>query len=177
MESSAIASETITDAPAHHDDDIEAYAGLGARLLAFLIDQVFLVSMLASLVAIGALEIFLTSDYGAVDPPDRSYYIAIGIIAAFLPLWLLYHIILWGTSGKTIGKMIMGIQVVRRDGEQIGIGRAVVRTLAYLVSTLTLHISTLFALFGHERRTMHDVIAGTIVATDAGVRLHRSSKL
>ena len=173
----AIASQIAEGAPPTYQHEASPYAGYGARLLAFLIDQLFLLSLLFLLIAVAALEVLLTSDYGEVDPPTRSYYVGIGIVGAFLPLWLLYHVLCWGFWGKTIGKMVMGIQIVRRDGDRIGLGRAILRTFAYLISTLTLHLPTLFALFGDERRAMHDILAGTVVATDAAVRAHREGGL
>ena len=172
MESRTIAAG-VTHGVSSSYDHVSPYAGYRARLLAFLIDQVLLLSVFLSLVALAAGELFIASDYGEVDPSDRSYYIAFSIIGAFPPLWVLYHAVLWGISGKTLGKMIMGIQVVRRDGERIGFGRAALRTLAYTISAATLHIGTLLGLFGEERRAMHDILSGTVVATDEGVRLHR----
>ncbi len=140
------------------------YAGYLPRLAAFLLDQVLMLSVFLTLVTIGALEVFLTSDLGEVDPPDRSYYIAIFIVSLIVPIWFLYHAILWGTTGQTLGKMLMNLRVVSRDGERIGMGRAFARTFAFAISAFTLHIAAALALFGEERRTVHDVIAGTVVA-------------
>lgn len=153
-----------TEAVSQPEAEASPYADHGARLAAFLLDQLLLCSILFTLVAFASLVIFVTSDYGETDPPDRSYFIAIGIIAAAVPIWVLYHAVLWGTTGQTLGKMVMGLRVVDRHGERIGMGRALLRTLAFAVSALALHLPALLALFGYERRTVHDVIAGTVVA-------------
>ena len=119
--------------------------------------------------AVAGLVIFLTSDYGAVDPPDRSYYTALTIIAAMVPIWLLYHALLWGTTGRTAGLWLMDLRVVRRNGARIGMWRALLRVAAYTVSAFTLHLAATLALFGYERRTVHDVIAGTVVVHDSAL--------
>lgn len=66
-------------------------------------------------------------------------------------------------SGATVGKRLMGIRVVRRDGAPLGWGRAWVRALAYLLSTPLCNAGFLVALFHPESRALHDLISGSLV--------------
>lgn len=157
---------TATTASAGYDDSVWEYAPRRARFLAFLIDQLLIISCVLTLVAIAALEVFLTSDYGEVDPPESASVAAIVIVAAGAPLWALYYTLTWARGGRTLGQLIMGLRVVRRDGAPLGYWRAAARMLAFALSSLTLHLLALPALLTEEHRTTHDVIAGTVVVRD-----------
>jgi uncharacterized RDD family membrane protein YckC len=68
-------------------------------------------------------------------------------------------------NGQTIGKMAAGVKVVSTDVEtaRVSLGHAVVRAAAYLVSALPAGLGLLPALFGADRRTIHDRLAATRV--------------
>jgi uncharacterized RDD family membrane protein YckC len=85
-------------------------------------------------------------------------------------LHVVYHATFIGGCGQTPGKMVLGISVVRRDGERAGYARALVRCLAGLLSTLTLGLTSVGALFNREHRGFADWLAGTRVVRfyDAG---------
>jgi uncharacterized RDD family membrane protein YckC len=76
---------------------------------------------------------------------------------------LYYMTLLHWLWGQTLGKMAMGVRVVDVSGEPIGMGRAIVRTLGYLVSEATLGVGFLIAALRSDRRALHDLIAGTRV--------------
>lgn len=63
----------------------------------------------------------------------------------------------------TLGKRIVGIRVADREGQPIGLGRALARNLGKLVSILPYGIGVWWMLFNVRRQTLHDRIAGTIV--------------
>ncbi len=66
--------------------------------------------------------------------------------------------------GQTIGKMTLGLTILRLDGTGIGIGDVVRRNvLGYLVTVLTLGIGFLIAAVNTSGRSLHDFIAGTVV--------------
>lgn len=73
--------------------------------------------------------------------------------------WVLLHW-LWG---QTLGKMAMGIRVVRLSGEPLTLGRVILRLLGYCVSEVTLGFGFLLAALRSDRRALHDLIAGTRV--------------
>jgi uncharacterized RDD family membrane protein YckC len=71
-------------------------------------------------------------------------------------------------GGQTIGKMAAGTRVVPADpaaamAERVSFGQSIVRAAGYIVSALPLGLGFLPALFGPERRALHDRLADTRV--------------
>jgi serine/threonine-protein kinase len=91
-----------------------------------------------------------------------------------LPLIIVYYTLAHGWRGRTLGKRLTGLRVVRSDGSKLGWGRALWRTLVYVgliflgVVTYGLVILLLYALpfVDKKRRTLHDLLAGTVVIRD-----------
>lgn len=85
---------------------------------------------------------------------------------------LLYAIILpvvW--SGYTIGKRILGVRIVKINGESIGFGTMLVRTIvAGFIYAITLGIGLIISAFmvgiRKDKRAIHDFLAGTYVTLD-----------
>ncbi|WYP27223.1 RDD family protein [Alkalihalobacillus sp. FSL W8-0930] len=63
----------------------------------------------------------------------------------------------------TPGKIILGIQVVKEDGERIGIGRSIGRFFAYFLSALIFYIGYLMVAFREDKKSLHDLICHTRV--------------
>lgn len=87
--------------------------------------------------------------------------LALAILALGVILHVVYHTVLVGGCGQTLGKMLMGVAVVRRDGAPAGYGRALLRCVAGGLCLLTLGLGRLFVLFTRERRALSDFVAGT----------------
>jgi uncharacterized RDD family membrane protein YckC len=88
-------------------------------------------------------------------------------------LHLVYHTVLVGGCGQTIGKMLLGIAVVRKDGAPAGYGRALLRCLGGGLCLLTLGLGRLLMLGRRDRRGLADLVAGTrpvFLTTPEGVR-------
>lgn len=140
------------------------YAGLEVRAVAYILDIVVLISFLMLFIAVAGLQLLFRSDFGDVDPPESAFYVALGIILSYLAFAPLYYILPWAWKGQTVGKMAVHIKVVRReDGGPLGLGRASLRLLGYLASTLPLLAGFLMAPFDRERRALHDHLAGSVV--------------
>jgi uncharacterized RDD family membrane protein YckC len=86
-----------------------------------------------------------------------------GVLGLGVGLHLIYHVVLLGGCGQTVGRMALGIAVVRRDGAPPGYGRALLRSLGNLVTALTLGLAALVALFNREGRDLADLLSGTRV--------------
>ncbi len=87
-----------------------------------------------------------------------------------LVLFIVLHGYLLVRHGQTIGKRLLGLRVVRPDGQAVGIGRLIgLRYGAgFLISAIPavgMFYPLLDALliFGRQRRCIHDWIADTIV--------------
>ena len=87
-------------------------------------------------------------------------------------LSLLYAVVLpviW--MGYTIGKKITGVRIVKINGKKLGIGsmllRAVVSGIVYMVTFgIGLLISAFMVGLRSDKRSIHDMIAGTYVTKD-----------
>jgi uncharacterized RDD family membrane protein YckC len=66
-------------------------------------------------------------------------------------------------GGQTIGKMVTGIRVAGDDGRGVDITGAVVRALGCMAAVATIGLLFLPAVFGADRRAIHDRLAGTRV--------------
>jgi|CXWL01.1.fsa_nt_gi uncharacterized RDD family membrane protein YckC len=77
---------------------------------------------------------------------------------------LLFAYQLFGNvSGGTIGKRLMGLRLVARDGGEPDFTRSLIRALAWLVGTPLGNFGFLVALFNRENRALHDYLSGTVV--------------
>src|SRR4029079_2271935 len=97
--------------------------------------------------------------------------ILIGVIIAILDaggeFWLLvlaaYGALMWKIKGTTIGGLVCGLKVVRRDGAEINWATAIVRALGCFLSMVVAGRGFLWIVFDEDRQAWHDKIAGTLV--------------
>jgi uncharacterized RDD family membrane protein YckC len=131
-------------------------AGLGARLVAVVIDLVILV-VVDALVVYFTMEICGVTwlDFGILPKAPLLVFLLVqngGYLAAFT------------AGGQTLGKMAMGIRVVAADGtESLDMGRAILRTFLWLVLAVPGGLGFLTALLSRDHRGLHDRVAGTRV--------------
>jgi len=71
------------------------------------------------------------------------------------------------TRGRTLGKLWLGLRVVRDDDEAVPVGTALMRSLGAIASTLCLGAGLLPALLHQDRRAVHDRLSGTHVVRSA----------
>jgi len=88
---------------------------------------------------------------------------ASAVVAFTLLFAVLYPTVLHAATGQTIGKMLLGIRVVGAGGEPLSAGAALLRTLAYFASLLPLGMGFVMAGLRHDRRALHDLLAGSRV--------------
>jgi uncharacterized RDD family membrane protein YckC len=135
----------------------------GSRLLAFLVDTVFVVSGQAVLLAPvvwywWARETPRTPSDVALLPVVAS----VTLLPLALLLGVLYHVYFWSVKGATPGKELLDLRVVTDDGRSpIPLASALLRTLGYLLSAASLGLGFLMLIFGG--RGLHDRIASTRV--------------
>jgi uncharacterized RDD family membrane protein YckC len=139
------------------------YAGVGRRVVAVLVDSLIVVA-LAVLAMVLAVLAALVGGTAAGEVTRQVKFLALGAspLAGFA-VSLVYHLLCWGQGGQTLGKMLMGIRVVGREGEEIGYRRAFVRWVGYLLALLPLGAGFLMITFHPRRRGLHDLLAGTCV--------------
>ena len=83
--------------------------------------------------------------------------------AWFIPIWVIYHIGMWGWKGTTIGGIILNLKIVRLDGSPINLVIALVRSLAAFLSAAVFFLGFFWAGWSTDKQAWHDKIAGTCV--------------
>jgi uncharacterized RDD family membrane protein YckC len=69
-----------------------------------------------------------------------------------------------GASGQTLGKRALGIRVIDAEtGGPIGYGRAFIRWVGRILSTIPIYLGYLWMLWDREKQTWHDKLAGDVV--------------
>src|SRR5688572_20087454 len=141
---------------------------LGRRVGAALIDLALLVAAFAILAA--------TIGESTVGEDGFSFDLY-GIEAAlYFAIVLLYHFVLEATTGQTVGKLLLGLRVVRANGGRPSLAAIAVRTLLRVVDWLPfLYLVGFIAMLdtGLRRQRLGDLAARTSVARALPVR-HRS---
>jgi uncharacterized RDD family membrane protein YckC len=101
---------------------------------------------------------------GAPDGAALGGGIAIAVAGVIL-VFVLYTVRLTATQGQTWGRRIANVKVVRADnGEPPGWGRAFGRVLfAQFISGQCCYLGYLWMLWDTDKRTWHDMVAGTRV--------------
>jgi uncharacterized RDD family membrane protein YckC len=122
------------------------FAPHGERLLAYVVD-----SLLLSVLAIAGMMVLpnLIGYDGTRSSRTLLGFVAlIGIIAVNA-----YYPVLWSIGGQTIGMKLFGLRVVRdRDGGPVGIGRALLRTLGFVLNGLVLYLGFVWIFIDSRRR-------------------------
>lgn len=150
-------------------------ATLGSRALARIIDSVILTIVIYALWAIiigGTAATVETNPDGTISDGDAGGLFAavLGAMAITVVISIAYELILTAIKGQTVGKMIMGIKVVRSaDGQVPGFGPAFMRWLLPTIGVFVCYIGALLVylspLFDSSGRVQgwHDKAANTLV--------------
>jgi uncharacterized RDD family membrane protein YckC len=137
------------------------YGGFWIRFGARLIDGFLLGIVQASL----ALAIF--GAFGAQFRPNLIASEPLGLRVSFqilsYAIGFLYEVFFLHYRGATLGKMALGLQVVRSNGESLGWGVCIARYFMNFVSALILLIGYIMAGFDSEKRALHDRVCDTRV--------------
>jgi uncharacterized RDD family membrane protein YckC len=132
------------------------YAGGVSRLLGLVIDWFIVTSSFA---IGGTIFEYVVSTVLPVELELSDTPIISGIA---LGVWAFaYFTYALTTTGRTIGKAIVGTRVVRSDGSDLRFGRAAVRVLTLPLSFLLFGIGLLLIVLRADRRALHDLIADT----------------
>jgi uncharacterized RDD family membrane protein YckC len=123
------------------------------------------------------------SDAEAAALPRARFWIRMGALAidvvmiAILfgmlnwngDLWLLvlgaYGAVMWKVKGTTIGGIVFGLRVVRRDGRPMDWATAIVRALSCFLSMVVAGLGFIWIAIDDDKQGWHDKIAGTVVVT------------
>jgi len=86
------------------------------------------------------------------------------VVGRFTPIVALaYFSAMWAWKGTTIGGIVLGLKVVRFDGQPLTFPVALIRGLAAAFSIVVLFLGILWIAWDPEKQGWHDKIAGTVV--------------
>ncbi len=134
-------------------------AKLPSRSLAFLID------LTLQFVALAALT-FLLGAAGELADPALSYVL---FFVATIAVIVGYPVLIESlTRGRTLGKLVVGLRVVRDDGGSIRFRHALTRGLAAVVEIYACFgaIAVVVSLLSPEGKRVGDYMAGTVVVRE-----------
>jgi uncharacterized RDD family membrane protein YckC len=144
-------------------------AGLGGRIVAFLIDR-FIIGII---VGVAYFLMFVLIIAGAATQSDAGQSVAgvgvlmmwLVVIPAAILVMLFNEVYLAGkNNGQTIGKKLMGIRIAKEDGTQFGYMDAFLRNvIGYWISSLVCSLGFFWGLFDSRNQTWHDKIFHTYV--------------
>ena len=147
-------------------------AGFVSRLLALVIDVVLLsLTIMTGNLLLTALSLsgpvpWATERLLAVIPTLRPWFdTGTALLPVLLGLGTVvgYFLFFFTITGQTLGKRLLGLQVVSAQGGDISFWQAALRLVGYTVSTVPLYLGFLAALLDRRGRAWHDRIAGTQV--------------
>ena len=139
-----------------------------ARIIDWLIQDVLYLPMGLILVRYAGLY-----GQGVRQPPDEAqalrllggfgfFFVVEILLNALYDGWFISH------RGGTPGKLILGLQVIRPDGERVSFGRAIGRYFGFMLSYTIALIGCIIAGFDSEKRSLHDRICDTRVIYKRG---------
>jgi len=150
----------MTSAPRAADSvsDQGHYAGSVSRFLAYAVDLgVSTAVFTLALAGVGFVIEVITSHRVTWTRSDP-------LVAALFVVWQFFYFgYSWAVASRSFGMYVLGLRVVRADGTEITSRQGVLRALVFPLSFLLLGAGFLGILLQHERRALHDLIAGTTV--------------
>lgn len=135
-----------------------ARAGVVSRVIAAGLDLLVAFGAYIGLVAGVSLvwDLFFSS---RIVIPRPSGFFTAGVAWAVL---VVYWWVGWGSTGRSIGKQVMGLRVVRADGSPLRGGQALGRA----VLCASFYPGLALALFDRRNRALEDIVCRTVVVYD-----------
>ena len=145
-------------------------AGFWKRTAAYFVDA-FVVSIAAQIVQTILVVGFLGMNMANFTANPESMFSSAGGILLLLSIYLLplllfavYYAAFHASAKQaTLGKLAVGIKVVRGDGRRISLARSVARFFASILSGMLFLIGYVMAAFTERKQALHDLICDTLV--------------
>lgn len=145
-------------------------AGFWKRAAGYCVDA-FVVSIAAQIVQTVLVVGFMGMNMASFTANPESMFTSAGGILLVLSIYLLplllfliYYAAFHASARQaTLGKLAVGIKVVRGDGRRISLARSVARFFASILSGLLFCIGYLMAAFTERKQALHDMICDTLV--------------
>lgn len=84
---------------------------------------------------------------------------------AMLLIGFLYYVVLEGTIGATLGKLVIGLRVVKTDGSSCDISSSIIRNVLRIVDSLPFFylLGIILIVTSQRKQRLGDRLAGTMV--------------
>jgi uncharacterized RDD family membrane protein YckC len=152
-------------------------AGLGKRFLAFMVDCV-VVTLLYYIISTILLRPYggLTGAMGLKDFQFGEDLVS-GAFSAFKALFVLFltfvaglviaffydFLMIVSSKRATVGKILMKIQVVKSNGDALGISGAFMRSFLKFASVFLWLLPWFMAVFTKKKQAIHDLLVNSVV--------------
>jgi len=135
-------------------------ASFTRRLLAQLIDGVVVLLAVGSLALVG---LAVSPEWGLEGRELLGLTVDQFVLVAGILLGIVYQTALVALWGATIGKLVLGMQVMRTNGARVGWWDSLLRAVGLFASLATLGIVFLLVVRDRTNQGLHDKLAGTMV--------------
>jgi resuscitation-promoting factor RpfA len=138
------------------------------RVSAWLVDGAIMGAFTGTLthLAIGGTRALSSSAKGPdwfldIASRDSRLLVSLGIVTALATF--VYLTLGHALMGATLGKQLMGIRVIARNGHRPTLLRSAIRSTISIATLLVLGLGPLLSLFTRSGRALHDFLTGTYV--------------
>jgi uncharacterized RDD family membrane protein YckC len=111
----------------------------------------------------GALVAFAAVRYLVDGTFEMPHFRAVFSAVAYPVVAMLYLTVFWSATGRSVGKEMLGLRVVRDDGTRVGVLRAAAR--ASICVTFAV-VSLFWVVFSKRNAAVHDLVVRTSVVHD-----------
>ena len=152
------------------------YKGVGPRFLALVIDAIILG------VLMGIFFMLFGKSYpagcassfsiGATDFNDESFYGLCGFSSQlYMLVGILYYLLLEWLAGGTVGKMALGMKIVKVNGEKMDFVASLLRNLLRIVDGLFFYLVGAILIWKSDKKQrLGDRVAKTVVVAKSSVK-------
>jgi uncharacterized RDD family membrane protein YckC len=122
---------------------------------------------IVDLIVLGVIFAVLTVPFGSSSVEGAAVSGSLGTLGTLLytVIALAYYVLMEGYLGQTVGKMLLGIKVVKEGtGEVPGIGAAAIRTVLRIIDGFFFYVvAFITVLVSGKNQRLGDMAANTLV--------------
>jgi Mce-associated membrane protein len=145
--------EETDAAPAVQEPAPNELAGWLIRAAAFAVDVLPGVAVVATTALV----------WLAAPPQSLWWWVSISVLVGAALVTMVNRAVLPAILGWSLGRALLGLEVVRPGGAAVGVGRLMSRELAHLLDTLSVCVGWLWPLWDSRKRTFADLLLRTEV--------------
>jgi len=143
-------------------------AGLGTRLMAAIVDTMFLGVLGFLALCLGVFG--LTAVFASISDEETANLIALAVVGLifFFLLWGYYVLFETIWHGQSPGKRWTGLRVIQEGGYPIGFSQAAIRNIVRIADFLPFFyiVGAIVMLVDSRSRRLGDFVAGTVVVKE-----------